>query len=279
VAYPKVAKSLHVSRNRRGNQSFLHKVDIGGSLEHDVVVWSFAEALSCVMSLVNPLNPSAGGVPFPDDQRETKAALRAGVISYRLFPYLAWRYGQRGSKFTRSDSAWLAWLTRHSQARVDEQIAWLRNVLSNRGMPSWILEVHLRVLYRQLIRTIPANAQKYVTLIRSAERLRGISEDSISAPCAQQLVADFATAVGPSSNSLLTSAAQLLVSAVSDEKSGVKNAVSSLETWLVDVPKLREIAAIRARLSPADRRLFDSDAFTRRWQKAIESTIAQARRN
>jgi len=151
--------------------------------------------------------------------------------------------------------------------------------LSNRGMPSWILEVHLRVLYRQLIRTIPANAQKYVTLIRSAERLRGISEDRISAPCAQQLVADFATVVGPSSNSLLTSAAQLLVSAVSDEKSGVKNAVSSLETWLVDVPKLREIAAMRARLSPADCRLFDSDAFTRRWQKAVESTIAQARRN
>ncbi len=231
------------------------------------------------MSPLNSLNPAAGDVPVPEDPRELQAALRAGRISYRLFPYLAWRYGERGTKFTQSDSAWLVWLTRHSQERVDEQIVWLRAVLSNRGMPSWILQVHLRVLYSQLIRTIPENQQKYISLMNSAERLRHMSAVSIPPRRAKRLVADFIEALGSSSNSVLKGVAQLLVAAVADEKSGVKNAVSSLETWLVDVPGLRDITGLRERLSPADRRLFDSKTFAERWRKVIETTIATARRN
>ncbi len=72
------------------------------------------------MSELNPLNPAAGGVPVPEDVREVKAALRAGAVSCRVFPYLDWRFGERGEKFTRSDSAWLVWLTRLDQERVDE---------------------------------------------------------------------------------------------------------------------------------------------------------------
>ena len=59
---------------------------------------------------LNPLNPSAGDVPLPEDQREIDAALRAGPITHRIFPYFDWRYGDRGRKFTESDSAWPAWL-------------------------------------------------------------------------------------------------------------------------------------------------------------------------
>ena len=32
------------------------------------------------------------------------------AITYRIFPYYAWRYGERGQRFTQSDSAWLAHL-------------------------------------------------------------------------------------------------------------------------------------------------------------------------
>ncbi len=231
------------------------------------------------MSLVNPLNPLAGDVPIPEDQREIQAALRAGMISNRLFPYLDWRYGERGKKFTQSDSAWLVWLTRHSQERVDEQVVWLRNLLSNRGMPSWILEVHLRVLYRQLIRTIPQNEKKYISLMNSAERLRQMSEARISPQRAKQILADFTEALGLSSTSALRGAVQLLVAAVADEQSGVKNAVSSLATWLVDVQVLREIPGLSDRLGPAERRLCNSKTFSRRWKKALEVTIAKARRN
>ena len=231
------------------------------------------------MSQLNPLNPAAGGVPVPEDEREVKAALRAGVVSYRVFPYLDWRFGERGEKFTRSDSAWLVWLTRHDQERVDEQISWLRNVLSNRGMPSWILELHLRVLYQQLVRTIPENERKYVSLLNSAGRLRQISDASIPRNRAKQLVEDFAAVLGQGGNSLIDNAAQLLVAALADEKSGVKNAVKSVKAWLVDVPALREIAGLRARMSPAESRWFDSGDFEQRWRGAIGATIEQARQD
>ena len=231
------------------------------------------------MNLLNPLNPAAGGVPVPEDEREIEAALRAGVISYRIFPYLEWRYGERGEKFTRSDSAWLAWLTRHPPGHVDEQIAWLRNVLSNRGMPSWILEVHLRVLHRHLVRTIPENKQKYASLLSSARMLCQLSEAGVSSRREQQLMAEFEAALRPNSNLLLRQAAQLLVAALADEKSGVKNAVDSLTIWLGDVPTLRGSRGLRERLSTTECRWFDSDSFQKQWQDAIEATIHRARQD
>ncbi len=229
------------------------------------------------MNPLNPLNPLAGAVPVPEDEREIEAALRAGVVSYRIFPYLDWRYRERGGKFTRSDSAWLAWLTRHPQERVDEQIVWLRSVLSNRGMPSWILEVHLRVLHRHLVRRIPENEQKYASLLNSADMLRQLSEASVSPQRKQQLIAGFEAALRPHSNLLFRQAAQLLVAALADEKSGVKNAVGSLTIWLGDVPTLRDIPELRERLSPAECRCFDSESFQNQWQEAIGATIHRAR--
>lgn len=230
------------------------------------------------MSPLNPLNPAAGDVPIPEDPRELDAALRAGRISHRLFPYVDWRYGERGRKFTQSDSGWLAWLTRHSQERVDEQIRWLRNVLSNRGMPSWILEVHLSVLSRQLTRNIPENEQKYRCLAASADRLRLARQQQITPSRGQELADDFVEAVGGRATSLLQGTAHLLVAAVADEKLGVKNAVSSLQSWLLDLPQLRKLTGLRNRLTRRNRELLDSDSFAQLWTKAVETIVASARR-
>lgn len=229
------------------------------------------------MTPLNPLNPAAGDVPVPEDQREIDAAERAGRISCRVFPYIAWRYGERGRQFTRSDSAWLAWLTRFDQERVDQQIAWLRDVLSNRGMPSWVLEVHLRVLQRQLERAAPMQQAKYQSLGVSADGLRAARQQQISAPRQQQLAADFAAALKRSSSRLISGAAKLIVAAVADEQLGVKNAVSSLAPWLTDLAQLRESARDSRRLSAADRRALDSPNLENRWTSAIEATIDRAR--
>lgn len=231
------------------------------------------------MSPLNPLNPLAGDVPIPEDPRELEAALRAGKISHRIFPYVDWRYGERGRKFTQSDSGWLAWLTRHSQERVDEQIRWLRNVLSNRGMPSSILEIHLNVLSRQLTRCIPENEPKYRCLATSAERLRLESEQQIAASRRQALTENFVQSVGGSATAFSNGTASLLVSAVADEKLGVKNAVSSLEGWLLDLTQLRKLADLRKRLTRRDRELFHSDSFEQLWTNAVEEIVAGARRN
>jgi len=230
------------------------------------------------MSPLNPLNPLAGDVPIPEDPRELDAALRAGKISHRMFPYVDWRYGERGRKFTQSDSGWLAWLTRHSQERVDEQIRWLRNVLSNRGMPSSILELHLHFLSRQLTRSIPENEPKYRCLATSADRLRLAREQQISPGRQQELAGDFVKSVGGRATALLVGVAHLLVSAVADEKQGVKNAVSSLESWLLDLPQLRKLADLRKRLTRRDRELLDSDSFEQLWTNAVEKIVADARR-
>ena len=231
------------------------------------------------MNPLNPLNPESGDVPIPEDHREVEAALRAGSISYCLFPYMEWRYGERGIRFARSDSAWLAWLTRHNREYVSEQIVWLRNLLSNRGMPSWILERHLCVLHRQLVRAIPQNQPKYDSLLNSAEQLRNMTATSISPDRSKQLVNDFVKAIGRGPESLLQGTAKLIVVAVGDEMSGVEHAVSSLQDWLTDVCTLRNIEGLRNRLSQADRRFLDSNSFAERWLNTIEETIKVARRN
>jgi hypothetical protein len=231
------------------------------------------------MTLLNPLNRDAGSVPFPEDHREIEAALRAGKISYRLFPYLAWRYKERGVKFTRSDSAWLAWLSRHPQDFVDEQILWLRDVLSNRGMPSWILERHLRVLHRQLARRIPDNEPQYVRLLDSAERLKFMSEECLSPERADLLVDEFIETLGRKRSAVLAGTARLLVMAVADEKSGVEFAVSSLQDWLTDASGLREIAGLREYLSPAELRFLDSETFEKTWPQAVAQTVRKARKS
>jgi len=146
-------------------------------------------------------------------------------------------------------------------------------------MPSWILDTHLRVLFRQLTRRIPENEQKYHCLAASADRLRQARDEKISPSRGQQLVADFVVSVGGSSTKQLTGTAHLLVSAVADEKLGVKNAVSSLETWLLDLPQLRKLVVLRKQLTHKDCKLLDSESFARRWTNAVETIVASARRD
>lgn len=223
---------------------------------------------------MNSLNPGAGDVPVPEDPSEIEAALRAGRISYRLMPYLEWRFGERGREFTRSDSAWLAWLTRHDAERVRQQIAWLKSVLSNRGMPSSILETHLHVLYRQLARATPEKAQQFESLKLSADWLRTEREAGLSPQRAKRLVDDCVAEFTTPHSAVLKAAVELLVAAVADQFSGVKNAVRSMESWLADVATLRTVDAMRNQLSPAELRLLDSDDFADKWPTAVSATIA-----
>jgi len=229
------------------------------------------------LNRINPLNPEAGYVPTPEDPRELSAALRAGTISNRIFPYLDWRYKERGRRFTKSDSAWLVWLTRHRRERVIEQVVWLRDLLSNRGMPSIILETHLRVLFRTLTRSIPEGG-RYGSLAVSAQQLQEQREKQISSQRSRQLAADFVGELGYGSSPLVEGAARLAIAAVADEKVGVKHAVKSLEGWIADASQLRGSDELRERLTPTQRGVLDAESFPQRWRSAISRTIAKARR-
>ncbi|SEH43445.1 hypothetical protein [Magnetospirillum fulvum] len=140
------------------------------------------------------------------------------------------RYAERGEAFSRSDGGYLVTLTSHPLAYVIQQIKWLGVLLASRGMPRWLLESHLDLLYDELSAAIPKRRVKYRKLLKAAERLREARYDWIPQPDFETLAAAFAANSGGG----LANAGEMLVSAVCDEFCGIAKAVPSLVVWLGD---------------------------------------------
>ena len=201
----------------------------------------------------HPLNPDAGQMPMPTEPLELEAALRAGRVSLRLWPYYTFRYGERGARFTASDSAFLATLPSYPGAFVQKQIEWLGSTLSNRGMPTILLEQHLHVLSRQLQRLIPSRKAEFQRLDASAVALRARREAVLSPRRTRGLVEVFPLEAGLPTTRLSLGTAWLLVAAVADERTGIVNAVSSIETFFLNEALFpaRFVAAARSMLERA----------------------------
>ncbi len=195
-------------------------------------------------------NPDAGNHPLPSDEREVAAVLRAGRRCYDAHPYLAERYGARGEAFTRSDGGYLATLVNHPKTYVEAQVTWLAGVLASRGMPRWLMEFHLGLLYEELTAAIPARKAAYRKLHQAAAVLRAARQAWIAEADFEALAASFASNAGPG----LRNAGGLVVAAVCDECCGLVEAVPSLTVWLAD-----------------------SGRFPPRWCAAVAETLAQAR--
>lgn len=212
--------------------------------------------LSDPRMLARALNWEAGRHVVPLDEREMDAALRAGELSRHRFPYYKLRYGLRGERYTRSDSAWLVTLAGYDTAIVEKQIVWLGHVLSGRGMPQWLLESHLVVLHEMLVAAVPENAAVYDKLLHVAGvlgvRRRKHVGDDIMMACGSA----FARQVGDEWSQKLPEAGQLIAAAVADEKQGIRLAVSSVESWMVDESR-----------------------FPKHWVEAVHLTIGMARGN
>jgi len=177
---------------------------------------------------VYQLNTQAGQHPITTDPRELLAAVAAGESTWETFPYFQARYGERGRRFTRSDSAWLVTLCDHSPAARHRHIDWLARLLSSRGMPTLLLESHLTSLHKALVREVPERRDTYEALAEAARalgvrRLTAISVDTFDA-----LAASFPH------DAPLTNVGPMLVSAVADECNGHADAVASLTSWLAD---------------------------------------------
>lgn len=226
------------------------------------------------MSPKNPLNPLTGDVPLPDEPREIEAALRAGRVTWRLFPYYRWRYGDRGAAFTRSDSAWLVTLCRQPQRQVEEQVEWLSCILSNRGMPSWLLEIHLEVLYRELARTLPEKDAAYQRLLTASFVLGDARRQRISEEHFERLSSTFAAEVGSPANRWMLGTGRLLIAAVADEKGGMRHAVGRLESWLTDPVRFDE--ARRYYFAAGLREVLETIT-PRRWAETVRATLDSAR--
>jgi heme oxygenase len=200
------------------------------------------------------LNPEAGHHEIPEDPRELEAALRAGERSWREFPYYAWRYAERGERFTRSDSAWLVSLVSHGPEMVEAQTRWLGTVLASRGMPRWLLERHLAVLHAELSAAVPGRRAAYESLLHAAHALGSARHRYLDDAAMERHRAAFDERVGPDWAARLPRTGGLLAAAVADESAGIAQAVTSLEGWLTDPAR-----------------------FPAHWIEAVRSTLGEAR--
>lgn len=96
---------------------------------------------------VAAINFEAGDHAMPQNPREIDFALRAAKVAWEKYSYLEHRYGERGRRFTDSDSCWLFTLaSAPKEIVVTRALEWLRMVLASRGIPTVILEFHLMAI-------------------------------------------------------------------------------------------------------------------------------------
>ncbi len=180
------------------------------------------------------INPEAGGYPTTEDPDEIRAVVAAGRLSYAHYPYFMLRYGERGEKFTHSDSGWLALLAREDQAHVTEQVTWLGRVLAARGMPRLLLERHLGFLAKELTAVVPSRAESYARLHRAGEALAAERAVHFDDAALEALRISFDDAVGPELSARVPRTGEILGAALADERCGLATAVPAVLGWFRD---------------------------------------------
>ena len=226
----------------------------------------------------NILNAEAGDVPVPEDPRELAAVQAAVRTTYRVFPYYEYRFGGRGRRFGASDGGWLVWLVRLPQKTLEGTVVWLQQVLGARGMPGWLLEVHLDILVWHLNRVRPDGRDDYARLTKAVTSLREDRTAVISDEGMNVMAREFAASLTSDPSRTVVGLGRLVVAAVVDERLGMVRVVDSFREWLDDVDTLRGLALPKGALSPAEQDLLHSDAFPERWEAAIDTLVMRARR-
>ena len=186
-----------------------------------------AEGLGADAAVVNA---DAGGYEITTDATLLRAAVRAAQRSIDEMPYYGARYGARGSRFATTDSAWLVSLAWLDEAGAVKQVQWLSRVLAARGMPSWLMEIHLDELVREVesvagsaaVGALPAAAAAL------ASARRGHVDDDL-------MDAADAWAVEALGDDLpVPRAGALMAAAVADTSSGLTRDDTALVDWLTD---------------------------------------------
>lgn len=223
--------------------------------EHDAIIDAAHEAFEGLEGLysalyplkkearqyhVTRINPEAGNHPIPADEREIRAALNASDRSWAEFPYYNRRYGERGKRFSDSDTCWLVTLITLDGAALHQQIGWIARVLATRGMPAIMLEKTLRFLYEELVKSVPDNKPSYQKLLDAAEVLFMERTHRISEKDFEILARAFDAAVGSELAQQYKDTGKLLVSSVADEKLGREGAVPAIQEWMTDNNRFSE---------------------------------------
>lgn len=181
-----------------------------------------------------PLNRHGGNIPQPADSRLLHASRRAAQISWRVVPYYRYRFGDRGWQYSLADSAWLTTLPACGPQQTLSQIRWLWRVLSNRGMPGWLLEGHLTILHRQLILHAPRKPDVWGRLLDARDDLREERAEVLPLDAFDARALRFAETVGARRHPLIVGTGCILTSAAVDQVLGANRAITSVLSWFTD---------------------------------------------
>jgi hypothetical protein len=181
----------------------------------------------------------AGHHSVTTDAVRLRAALRAAHRTFEHEPYYRARYADRGARYAGTDSAWLVTLADLPADGCRGQVAWLSRVLAGRGMPSWLLERHLRDLVVELERAAGPGAGG--SLPDAADHLaaarRAVVDDDALAAAAGELRA----ATGEAEP--LPGAAALALAAAADVVTGTVAGYDACVDWLTDPERCTPAAA------------------------------------
>ena len=204
---------------------------------------------------VAAVNFEAGDHAIPQSPIEIELALRTGRAAWERYPYLAHRFGERGRRFTSSDSCWLVNLARMPVDTATRSLEWLRAVLASRGIPTVILESHLRAISAAMTAQCPDHAElcaRYEPFLmgRQAERRALCSVESLP-----PLIGEFEQRFRACDGLTIECAAELIVSAWIDEHCDISGALAAVRDWFLAPDRfsahwIANVDELLARLGP-----------------------------
>jgi len=199
------------------------------------------------------LNPEAGEHAISADPGEQAAAEAATRLSWREFPYYAKRYGERGWRFSLSDSGWLQTLCELSPDAARAQLLWLANLLAARGMPRYLMERHLEHLHAELVARMPDRAGRYDFLRLLSAHLREIRQASLPSGAFARLASEFDSRTRDCKDAV-KNMGSVIVAAVADDAGGIGTVLGKVSEWAEDPTR-----------------------FEPEWIQAVQAVIEQAR--
>ncbi|MEI8257362.1 MAG: hypothetical protein WCJ30_16935, partial [Deltaproteobacteria bacterium] len=143
--------------------------------------------------------------------------------------YFAWRYGERGRAFGRSDAGYLVTLLGHDEEAARRLVAWLARLLAPRGMPSLLVEYQLDSLGRALRRANLSGASRLRGWAAELRRGRLGAVDAVAMEVCERTCRDAAEGIRQRRG-----AGTLIAAAVADRALGYGEYDVALVRWLSD---------------------------------------------
>jgi hypothetical protein len=150
------------------------------------------------------------------------------------------RFGERGRRFTSSDSCWLVTLRGLDEESLQRLLSWLREVLASRGLPSIILERHLEEIDADCRARPPIEGSAGDVFRLVIERFRAESEALLPGAKRAAMIERWDRRLCECDGMVVPGAAEILVAAWLDSVGGAAHAWEATYPWFCDPARFSE---------------------------------------